>query len=436
VPEALPVLPIETNRRPHGKTDYALVHLISQEMEKDLIESQVIDHMQSQSISEGNDRPAVTAAVFLEAGRRMLSGLTWRRRAQLAKRAPAVRVAVVPLIGRMSASRNARLLAFAIRRLVGTRPIVFHCRGESSAFWANAMRAYLPNSGFVVDVRGAWPEEALFSRGFNGPADADAAALRHYEISASNLRFALAEAGAILTVSGSLAHWLEPFTDRQKPIAVVPCCVSECLYDVEKRRVARQRLGVEDKLVLAYLGTITAYQHVSDGALRFVADALAMNDSVHLLALTDEPTKLQSAAQELGITTGHATICRVPQDQVPAYLMAADAGFLLRQPSRMNRVSMPVKLGEYLSCGVPVIVSRMDGWVDGLVAAEGAGIAIDWFGASSDQRVATVRTALSTVTARGASLRSNAARLCREQFFWSSYTATVRQAYSRALSQE
>src|SRR6185312_4274274 len=168
------------------------------------------------------------------------------------------------------------------------------------------------------------------------------------ETSTTTLRRALAKAGAILTVSDPLAQWLEPFTDGQKPIAVVPCCVSECLFDAEKRRAARQRLGVEGKLVLAYLGTMTAYQHVSDGALRFVADALTLNDSVHLLALTNEPSKLRSAARDLGITVDRATICRVPQEEVPAYLMAADAGFLLRQPSRMNRVSMPVKLGEYL----------------------------------------------------------------------------------------
>ena len=235
-------------------------------------------------------------------------------------------------------------------------------------------------------------------------------------------------------MSDSLAQWLEPFTDGRKPIAVVPCCVSACTYDAEKRRAARQRLGLENKLVLAYLGTMTAYQHVSDGALRFIADALAMNDSVHLMALTNEPAKLQYTARELGITSGRATICRVPQEDVPAYLMAADAGFLLRRPSRMNRVSMPVKLGEYLSCGVPVIVSRMDGWVDDLVSQGDAGVAIDWFGASSEQRAVMVGTVLSALTMRGADLRSNAARLCRKQFLWSSYTASVRQTYSRALS--
>ena len=434
LPEALNTPEIETQRRPRIVTDYAVVHLVSQEMTKDLIGSQVIDHMQSQSACGGDGRPSTTAVVFLESARRLTIRLTWRRRAQLARRAPCVRIAVLPVVGRMSATGNARMLAFAVRRLVGSRPIVFHCRGESSALWANAMRAHLADSGLVVDVRGASPEEILFERGFDGPAGADPEALRQYDASAARLRRVLSDAGAILTVSDTLAQWLAAFTDDGKRIEVVPCCVAACLYDAEQRRAARQRLSVDNKLVLAYVGTMTGYQHVADGALQFVADALATNESVHLLALTNEPSKLQAAAREFGIAENRTLIRRVPQEEVASYLMAADAGLLLRQPSRMNRVSMPVKLGEYLSCGVPVIVSRMDGWVDDLVGEGGAGLAIDWFGQSSERRKSTVRTVLSTLAARGAQLRDNAASLCRERFVWTRYTDTVRQAYALSLS--
>lgn len=424
--------------RPLDRTqsDYAVVHLVSQEMTKDLIGSQVIDHMQSQSAARGDGRPALTAVVFLEAARQLMTRLTWQRRAQLARRAPGVRIAVLPVIGRMSIAANAGMLAFAIRRMVGARPIVFHCRGEASAIWANAMRAHIPNSGSVIDIRGASPEEILFERGYDGPSGADFEALRHYEHSKTQLRRVLQEAGAVLTVSNPLAQWLGPFTDHQRRIDVVPCCVSERLYDPEKRLIARQRLDLGDRLVLAYVGTMTGYQYVADGALTFVANALAANKSVHLLALTNDPPKLEAIARDLGISADHSTIRRVPQHEVPSYLMAADAGLLLRQPSRMNRVSMPVKLGEYLSCGVPVIVSRMDGWVDDLVGKGGAGIAIDWFSVSSEARQVTVQSVLSTIMSRGAQLRESAARLCEERFVWQRYTGTVREAYARALSEE
>ena len=47
---------------------------------------------------------------------------------------------------------------------------------------------------------------------------------------------------------------------------------------------------------------------------------------------------------------------------------------------------MPVKLGEYLSSGLPVIVSRIAGWVDDIIDGAGAGIAVRWFGASEQER--------------------------------------------------
>jgi len=284
-----------------------------------------------------------------------------------------------------------------------------------------------------VDIRGASPEEILFERGFDGPAQADREALRHYESSMTRLRNALDDAGAILTVSDTLAQWLAPFNAAGKAIEVVPCCVSACLYDGEMRRAARQRLGVAEKLVVAYVGTMTGYQNVTDGALRFVANALETNDTVHLLALTNEPAKLQAAALNVGIPIERATIRQVAQEEVASYLMAADAGLLLRQPSQMNRVSMPVKLGEYLSCGVPVIVSRMDGWVDELLGDGGAGIVIDWFGADSALRAASVRQVLSILRADGDHLRANALRLCGERFVWPRYTDAVRRAYARSL---
>jgi len=77
----------------------------------------------------------------------------------------------------------------------------------------------------------------------------------------------------------------------------------------------------------------------------------------------------------------------------------------------------------------------MDGWVDNLVGEGGAGLAIDWFGLSNERHQSTVRMVLSALAAQGAQLSDNALRLCRERFVWPRYTDTVRQAYTRSLSQ-
>lgn len=48
----------------------------------------------------------------------------------------------------------------------------------------------------------------------------------------------------------------------------------------------------------------------------------------------------------------------VTSDEVPFYLGAADLAFALRQPSFSMQGVAPIKLGEYLLCGLPVIASK------------------------------------------------------------------------------
>jgi hypothetical protein len=44
------------------------------------------------------------------------------------------------------------------------------------------------------------------------------------------------------------------------------------------------------------------------------------------------------------------------REQIPAYLSAADIGFVAVRQWPSKRYCSPIKTGEYLSCGLPVIV--------------------------------------------------------------------------------
>lgn len=114
-------------------------------------------------------------------------------------------------------------------------------------------------------------------------------------------------------------------------------------------------------------------------------------------------------------------------------LCGADVGLLLRAPSRVNEVSTPVKLGEYLSSGVPVPVSRIAGWASEIVDDAGAGVAVSWFGASDPARQQEAAHAIDALRADAAGDRDRAPDLCRRRFVWSARTALVRHAYATSL---
>src|SRR5690606_31076769 len=54
----------------------------------------------------------------------------------------------------------------------------------------------------------------------------------------------------------------------------------------------------------------------------------------------------------------HIILKKVPVSEVSDYLNAADLGFGLRQPTYSMQGVAPIKLGEYLLTGLPVIASK------------------------------------------------------------------------------
>lgn len=412
--------------------EFAVVHLVMGETTVDLIASQVVDHMEWQARAEGPGAPSRVIVGFLEPLRVAARGDVRRRVRELRRRAPGVRMMLLPFSSRFGMRRSARLLAPRVRRATGNVPVVFHCRGESAVEWAVALRDALGGAAIVADIRGAYPEELLFHRGFDGPEQADDSARRIYDGAMARLHASLASADAVLSVSSGMVDWLRGEGVPDDRLSCVPCCVPGLRFSAADRAAVRAELGLDDRLVLVYSGTLASYQHIADGLLPFVAAARRSSPRAHLLCLTNEPERFRELAARAGLSEG-VTVMRVTQSEVPRYLSAGDAGLLLRASSRMNRVSMPVKLGEYLSCGLPIVVSRVAGWVDEFVGDAGAGVVVDWFGVGDAARETEAARACRAIADDGDAMRTRALALCERRFLWSGYTDRVRDAYARAL---
>lgn len=415
---------------------YAVVHLVAQEALKDLIASQVIDHMHMQRWISSPMGPSVVAVALLEPMRMAWRSSLRRRVKDLRLRAPGVRLRVIPYVSRLGIDRNATMITRWVRRVSNDLPVVFHCRAESAVEWAVALQKRLPGSAIVADIRGAWPEEYLFALGFDGPDHAGAEAVTNYQHALTRLENAVDASDVVFAVSETLLDWLASLAVERDRTLCVPCCVKEVRFDAGDRASARRELALDDKLVFAYAGSMTRYQHLEDGLAAFMVAARCEDPMVHLLCVTPETTSMRKLLVRAGVPTDAMTLVSAPQDEVARYLCAADAGLLLRASSRMNRVSMPVKLAEYLACGLPVVVSRMDGWVDQIVSGAGAGLAIDWFGADPERQRSEAGSVIHALRQHGPAWREGALQLCRSSFLWRRYVEPVRLKYLFALERQ
>jgi glycosyltransferase involved in cell wall biosynthesis len=103
------------------------------------------------------------------------------------------------------------------------------------------------------------------------------------------------------------------------------------------------------------------------------AFALALHrrhKGARLLVLSGSPDLARAAIEStepdaLPLTT----IMRVPPDQVPRYLGAADIGLAYRLPTFASIGVAPVKLSEYLLCGLPVLGTARVGDTEAAVQA-------------------------------------------------------------------
>jgi glycosyltransferase involved in cell wall biosynthesis len=191
-------------------------------------------------------------------------------------------------------------------------------------------------------------------------------------------RCAGAEADHILTVSRPLKDRICSASgtpgDR---VSVVPCCVDpgRMARDSSVRTNVRHRLGIDDRFVLVYSGSLTAYQ-IPDRVESLVAAIQRRRPSTHLLLLTRDR---DGAARWFGrlAENGSMTLVAASYDEVGDYLAAGDAALMLRRDDPVNRVACPVKFAEYIVCGLPVIMTPHIGDLSEYIRNTGHGELID-----------------------------------------------------------
>ena len=253
--------------------------------------------------------------------------------------------------------------------------VIIHCRGTRATHTALRACANDPRFTILTDCRGVDAPEMLTVQGLSqlGAAPAEIRA-RYTELEVQQ-RSALTSSGAILCVSNAMkrelsAMWSLP----QSRIDVVPCGT-----DVEVGREAfrkrdhhRCALNLDGKFVVAYNGSVAPWQMLPQTISMFRHIASIRSDA-HFLAVTTNIGAMRGFLDHAGVSAQDSTVVSVPHTEVPAHLAAADLGLLVRDDSPVNRVASPVKFAEYLSCGVPVVLTSNVGDCSELVRDLGVG---------------------------------------------------------------
>ncbi len=273
---------------------------------------------------------------------------------------------------------------------------VLFCRQPRAALVGIAAREHLRRTGgrgpFVVhDQRGVRPEEYLLSLG-KEEAELSADERRMLGLYREQESAACRGADAVVTVSRAMARRVQELHEVAADRVLRLPNHARSPDDGEARRAAaRARLGLaEDALVLAYSGTLAAWQLPEATALL----ARALRDEFpqsRLLLLTPEVAHARAVVSTIGVPG--AIVRQESPDTVADQLAAADYGLLLRADSPVNRVACPVKFGEYLAVGARPVLTPQIGDQSDLCGATDLGVVVGL----GDVRETTRRIAIDAV---------------------------------------
>ena len=125
-------------------------------------------------------------------------------------------------------------------------------------------------------------------------------------------------------------------------------------YQPPLREQVRQELGLKDELLFVYAGSLGPQYCLNE--MLEILKAYAEKREAKFLILTGN-----TAFAEQNIPTelkAHVILKSVPAEKVSFYLNGGDVAFGLRKPTFSMQGVAPIKLGEYLLCGLPVIASK------------------------------------------------------------------------------
>lgn len=235
--------------------------------------------------------------------------------------------------------------------------------------FATAMALRLKQKGVVehvcYDGRGAygveWKEYRIVD---DDVLIAECEAVEAEAILGSDMRLAVSHA--------LVTHWRERYGYRGERHVVIPCTLGSerSRAKAVDRAAFRKELGWdENDLVLVYSGSTVGWQSL-DLLAKVLDRILAQDSAIKVLFLSASDGYIDHLMHRYPKQVAQRWL---PHESVHGALAACDIGLLIRSRSVTNSVASPTKFAEYISAGIPVIVSDHIGDLSALVRQHGTG---------------------------------------------------------------
>lgn len=225
---------------------------------------------------------------------------------------------------------------------------------------------------FLFDMRGMMADEyvdgGLLRRG--GMLYRFIKRIEEYLLSAADEIVVLTE-----NIREVLSYHVSGHQGSLGPITVIPCCV-----DVNHFRPVGARRNDQGKgIQLVYVGSVGTWYCLEEMAEFFKAWRANKPEAHWLILSQSDHGTIRTVLEAKGIPEDEVTIQAMPYETLPQSLAHGDVGIAFIVPTFSKRASCPTKLGEYLACGLPVVINAGIGDTQALVERHRVGVVVKDF---------------------------------------------------------
>lgn len=151
------------------------------------------------------------------------------------------------------------------------------------------------------------------------------------------------------------------------------------IFKPELRHQFRRQYNMDGRYVLLYLGKFNGIYYSETAVARFLKQLIDFDPSIFIFTITPDDTEVvQTAYLAAGLSPNDFVVLdKIPYDQIEGYISACDMGLVAIPPLESQKYRTPVKIGNYLACGLPFVVNRGIADDDILAEKENVGIVLE-----------------------------------------------------------
>ena len=314
-------------------------------------------------------------------------------------------------------------------RLKKNEKAVFHCRTDIGTYILLLVKKlYYHNIQIICDCRGLGSKEVLYGLG-----ESRGKSLSKKIEDVEN--YAQKNSDHIFCVSKTYKNYIEGNNNlTSSKIDTIPCCIdiNKFKYDAGLRKEVRSELGIADRFVVLYSGSLNEWQLPEEMVKIFKVINETINNSIFIL-YTKDLDKANNLFNKFDINKSSYIIDSKPYQLINKYLLVGDIGLLIRDHNDLNAVASPIKFAEYAGCGVPVLSSIPGDTMD-LIETYNLGFKIkDFKDIEEIHRVANlIKENIDNI--KSDRYKNRISQIIKEKMGWDRYIGEALSVYRKLLS--